>query len=74
MSKISSYRKMKQKYEAEINELRSDIICLVSENELDSLAVKMRWKTKIELGKMMFPVDGYVSNGLGIIPKITKGY
>lgn len=68
--RLSSYQKMKQKYEKECRQLINDIITLVEKGDtVDGLTVKMQWKTRLEIEKaIMFgeykPNDNQF-NGLG---------
>jgi hypothetical protein len=47
--RLSSYQKMKQKYEAKIKELTNDIVILVENNNYYKVSdVKCRWDMKIQ--------------------------
>ena len=50
--RLSSYQKMKQKYEKERQQLINDIITLVERGDtIDGLTVKMQWKTRLDAEK-----------------------
>lgn len=54
---LSSYQKMKQKYEKERQELINDIIILVKkEGTVEALTVKRKWN--VELDKELFLMFG----------------
>lgn len=51
-AKLSSYQKMKLKYERNIEQLRDDIITLVEEKDFMKVtSVKMRWSMMIAVEK-----------------------
>lgn len=53
--KISSYQKMKDKYQEKINELTNDIIILLEEKDfVKTHQVKMKWQTMINIEKSMW--------------------
>ena len=53
--KISSYQKMKDKYQEKINELTNDIIILLEEKDfVKTNQVKMKWQTMINIEKSMW--------------------
>ena len=59
--RLSSYQRMKQKFEKERQELINDIITLVEKGDmLDGLAVKMQWKTRLDNEKAI--MLGHKSN------------
>jgi hypothetical protein len=48
--KLSSYQKMKQKYEASICQLTDDIITLVEEKDfIKTTTVKMKWRMRLDV-------------------------
>ena len=50
--RLSSYQKMKQKFEKERQQLINDIITLVERGDtIDGLTVKMQWKTRLDAEK-----------------------
>lgn len=52
--KLSSYQKLKLKYHKERQELINDIILLVEkDNSFEGLAVKMNWRMRLDLEKMV---------------------
>jgi hypothetical protein len=52
--RLSSYQKMKQKYEKERQELINDIITLVEKGDtVDGLTVKMQWKMRLDAERMV---------------------
>ena len=52
---MSSYQRMKQKYENEIQELTSDIVTLVKEDKpAEVLAVSMKWRIIIDAGDIVW--------------------
>lgn len=53
MSKESSYKKMKSKYEKKIQELNNDILKLVSGGD-DSEMTKKKWQLKIQTEKAIW--------------------
>jgi len=56
--KISSYQKMKEKYEKKIQELTGDIITLIDEKDLmETNLVKLKWKLKLNIEKAIWHGD-----------------
>ena len=52
--RLSSYQKMKQKYEASIRQLTDDIITLVEEKDFMKVTtVKMNWRMRLDTEKMI---------------------
>lgn len=48
--RLTSYQKMKQKYEASIRQLTDDIITLVEEKDFMKVTiVKMQWRMRLDL-------------------------
>ena len=53
--RLSSYQKMKQKYEASIRQLTDDIITLVEEKDFMKVTtVKMQWRIRLDTEKMIW--------------------
>ncbi len=53
--KLTSYQKMKQKYEKEIAQLTGDIITLVEDKDfMKTAVVKNRWKQAIEQERVLW--------------------
>ena len=53
--RLSSYQKMKQKYEASIRQLTDDIITLVEEKDfMKTTTVKMQWRMRLYTEKMIW--------------------
>jgi hypothetical protein len=53
--KLSSYQKMKQKYEASIRQLTDDIITLVEEKDfMKTTTVKMKWRMRLDVEKVIW--------------------
>ncbi len=53
--KISSYQKMKQKYEAQVTQLTADIVTLVEEKDIQKfIEVKQRWQVYLNMEKIIF--------------------
>lgn len=53
--KISSYQKMKARYETKIKSLTDDIITLVEEKDISKvLIVKSKWKIKLDIEKTVW--------------------
>lgn len=52
MKKPSSYQKMKQKYEAEISMLRSDIDVLIGDDVVKQVSVSMKYRMQNQFEKM----------------------
>jgi len=53
--RLSSYAKMKLKYEASIRQLTDDIITLVEEKDFMKVTtVKMQWRMRLDTEKMMW--------------------
>jgi uncharacterized protein (DUF2344 family) len=53
--KLSSYQKMKQKYEASIRQLTDDIITLVIEKDfVKTTTVKMKWRMRLDVEKAIW--------------------
>lgn len=71
--RLSSYQKMKQKFEKERQQLINDIITLVEKGDtVDGLTVKMQWKMRLDTEKaIMFgeykPNDNQFSGLCGIL-------
>lgn len=71
--RLSSYQKMKQKFEKERQQLINDIITLVEKGDtVDGLTVKMQWKMRLDTEKaIMFgeyrPNDNHFSGLRGIL-------
>jgi hypothetical protein len=71
--RLSSYQKMKQKFERERQQLIDDIITLVEKGDtVDGLTVKMHWKMRLDTEKaIMFgeytPNDNQLSGLCGIL-------
>jgi len=58
MKKLSSYQKMKLKYEKQIADLTNDIITLVEEKDLEkTLITKLKWKTSLDLEEQIWMGD-----------------
>lgn len=56
--KLSSYQKMKQKYEASIRQLTDDIITLVEEKDfMKTTTVKMQWRMRLDIEKAIWAGD-----------------
>lgn len=52
VGRLSSYQKMKQKFEKERQQLINDIITLVEKGDtVDGLTVKMQWKMRLDTEK-----------------------
>ncbi len=65
--KISSYQKMKLKYEAEIQSLRNDIVVLVtSKNDTELAHVRLNWLVTLSLEKQVMDGIGSSSNMTGL--------
>lgn len=57
-TKLSSYAKMKLKYEAKIHQLQSDIITLVEDKDYTKTQiVKQEWQTRLDIDKAMWLGD-----------------
>ena len=54
MAKMSSYQKMKAKYEAEINLLKSDIMDLTGDNEVSKRVTLMKYRLNNQLASIVF--------------------
>jgi protein-arginine kinase activator protein McsA len=55
MKKLSSYQKMKLKYDKQIKELTEDIVTLVEEKDFEkTTTVKLQWKTRLALEKSIW--------------------
>jgi hypothetical protein len=55
MTKLSSYKKMKLKYEAEIRELTNEIIALVEDKDIEKTTIiKLQWKVKLAVENQIF--------------------
>jgi hypothetical protein len=55
---MSSYQKLKQKYEARINELTKDIITLVEEKDINEVIItKTKWKIQLDMEKVIWSGD-----------------
>lgn len=53
--RLSSYQKMKQRYEASIRQLTDDIITLVEEKDfVKTTTVKMQWRMRLDTEKMIW--------------------
>ena len=53
--RLSSYAKMKMKYEASIRQLTDDIITLVEEKDfIKTTTVKMQWRMRLDTEKMIW--------------------
>ena len=53
--RLSSYQKMKQKYEASMRQLTDDIITLVEEKDFMKVTtVKMQWRIRLDTEKMIW--------------------
>jgi len=53
--RLSSYAKMKMKYEASIRQLTDDIITLVEEKDFMKVTtVKMQWRMRLDTEKMIW--------------------
>jgi hypothetical protein len=56
--RLSSYQKMKQKYEASIRQLTDDIITLVEEKDFMKITtVKMQWRMRLNIEKAIWMGD-----------------
>ena len=56
--RLSSYQKMKQKYEASIRQLTDDIITLVEEKDfVKTSTVKMQWRMRLDVEKAIWMGD-----------------
>jgi DNA-binding ferritin-like protein len=56
--RLSSYQKMKQKYEASIRQLTNDIITLVEEKDfMETTTVKMQWRMRLDIEKAVWMGD-----------------
>lgn len=52
---LTSYQKMKQKYEASIRQLTDDIITLVEDKDvMKVITVKMQWRMRLDLEKAIW--------------------
>ena len=50
MKKLSSYQKMKIKYENQIKELTKDIVTLVENKDFEkATSVKLQWKIRLRI-------------------------
>jgi hypothetical protein len=55
--RLSSYQKMKQKFEKERQQLINDIITLVEKGDtVEGLTVKMQWKMRLDTEKAIMRV------------------
>jgi len=54
---MSSYRKMKEKYEKQIAYLTKDIVTLIEGAPLDRMMVKIVWKAKLDIERTMWKGD-----------------
>jgi hypothetical protein len=73
IKKISSYRKMKEKYEARIQELTNDVITLVEEKDfIKVFEVKTRWKIQLNMDVVVWGgnTTGYMANTFGFLSKL----
>lgn len=53
--RLSSYQKMKQKYEASIRQLTDDIITLVEEKDfVKTTTVKTQWRMRLDVEKAIW--------------------
>jgi hypothetical protein len=53
--RLSSYQKMKQKYESSIRQLTDDIITLVEEKDfMKTTTVKMQWRMRLDVEKAIW--------------------
>ena len=53
--RLTSYQKMKQKYEASIRQLTDDIITLVEDKDVMKVTtVKMQWRMRLDLEKAIW--------------------
>ena len=53
--RLSSYQKMKQKYESSMRQLTDDIITLVEEKDFMKVTtVKMQWRIRLDTEKMIW--------------------
>ena len=53
--RLSSYAKMKMKYESSIRQLTDDIITLVEEKDfIKTTTVKMQWRMRLDTEKMIW--------------------
>lgn len=60
--KLSSYQKMKQKYEKEIQSLHSDIRILVEDKDLMmQIIIKARWQMFFDADRMLTNGESYTS-------------
>lgn len=60
--RLSSYQKMKQKYEASIRQLTDDIITLVEEKDfMKTTTVKMQWRMRLDIEKAVWMGDATCS-------------
>ena len=56
--KVSSYQKMKHKYEERIRQLTDDIITLVEEKDfIKTATVKTQWRMQLDIEKTMWNGD-----------------
>lgn len=56
--RLSSYQKMKQKYEASIRQLTDDIITLVEEKDfMKTTTIKMQWRMRLDIEKDIWMGD-----------------
>lgn len=68
--RLSSYQKMKKKFEKERQQLINDIITLVERGDtIDGLTVKMQWKIRLDVEKAImfgeYKPNNNQFNGLG---------
>ena len=54
MKKPSSYQKMKEKYEAEISRLRSDIDDLIGDDIVKKVAVELKYRLRKDMERQVF--------------------
>lgn len=56
--RLSSYQKMKQKYEASIRQLTDDIITLVEEKDfMKTTTLKIQWRMRLDIEKVIWAGD-----------------
>ena len=56
--RLSSYQKMKKKYEESIRQLTDDIITLVEEKDfMKTTTVKMQWRMRLDIEKAVWMGD-----------------
>ena len=56
--KLSSYQKMKHKYELSISELTNDMLTLIEDKDLaKTITIKMKWLVRLSIQKAVWQGD-----------------